>query len=207
MLLAGVLIFCHAELRGAQYIKKVHAILDGISIQLDGTPARQAAFEEAFFTAQHHEKMNELWESFFREGWWGYRVIAPVGAAVLAGSLAMLAATTGWRFGLRTLLAAMLYVALLIGIPLGVIRPPLHDPHVSLQLGPGIDYTFVRYYQGSTRRGGGPRWSFALIDWRSLLIAAGALAVLPAIALVPVRQHQHSLPPAEESTGTRFGRS
>ena len=64
ILMAGVLLFCHAELRGAQYINRMHAILDDIDIELDGTPARQAAFEEAFFTAQQREKMDESWNSF-----------------------------------------------------------------------------------------------------------------------------------------------
>jgi hypothetical protein len=204
ILMAGVLLFCHAELRGAQYINRMHAILDDIDIELDGTPARQAAFEEAFFTAQQREKMDESWNSFSRERWWGYRVIAPVGAGVLAGSLVILAAATGCRFGLRALLAVMLYVALVIGIPLGVVRPRLHDPRVSMQWGPGIDYIFLRYYQGSTRRGGGPRWSFALVDWRNLLLAAGAGVIPPAIALLRAPRSKLNSSTAEPETMTTF---
>jgi hypothetical protein len=182
VLMFGVLIFCHAELRGAWYIQKMNAILDDIFSQANDT-AQQAAFEKAFFTAQSRERMSELWDSFFRERWLGHRVVAPLGAGILSGSLAGLALFTAWRFRLRTLLLATIYVALLIGIPFGIVRPRLHDPHVSVRVGPDIDRTFVRYYQGSTRRGGGPRWSFALVDWRNLLVAAAAAVAAPTVAL------------------------
>src|SRR5262245_51456482 len=89
MLLTGVLIFCHAELRGAQYIYEINSILDELGDRFPGDES-----------AASREKRDQLWNSFFRERWWAYQVIAPLGAGILIGSLLLLGGTTRWRFNL-----------------------------------------------------------------------------------------------------------
>ena len=100
MLFLGVLIFCHAELRGAQYITDTNQLLDQLG---DRFPDDESA--------ESRQRRDAQWDSFFAERWVGQEILAPLGAGSLAGSLAMLAATGGMRFGMRTLLVATVYCA------------------------------------------------------------------------------------------------
>jgi hypothetical protein len=77
--------FFHAELRGARFITRMNAILDEIGGDLSKVDLSK--LEEA----KSREQLDQIWDSFWRERWWAYEVLMPVGAGMLAGSLIALA--------------------------------------------------------------------------------------------------------------------
>jgi hypothetical protein len=79
----------------------------------------------------------------------------------------------------------MLYVALLIGIPFGIVRPRLHHPQFWLQFEYSIRYAGLKYSQGSLRPGGGPRWSLLIVNSRTVLVALAAATVSMIVAFYP----------------------
>src|SRR4029453_11247933 len=127
--------------------------------------------------ARSERRWQEWMDSFFRERWWAHQAIVSVGAGILASSLLMAAAVTTWRFRLRTLLLVTLYLALLLGIPCGVVRPHLYNPHISLHFGPSISQVWVHYSQSSNRPGGGPNWGFVLVNRKNVSVAVGSFVL------------------------------
>src|SRR5688572_6303946 len=127
LLLAGVLVECVVELSTAEWIGEATA-----PSSFPGDPRIEKWF-------------SRLERDGARLGWTMWMV--PLGAGTLAGSLASLAWLSGFRFGLRSLMMGMLYVGVLLGIPLGLVRPRLQNPVVSYravevdlafsQMGPG----------------------------------------------------------------------
>src|SRR4051794_36624685 len=79
-LLAGIVVFCHAELRGAHYIGETNALFD----ELDNLGLQFPDGE----SAESRQRRDRLWNSFFRERWWGFAVLIPVGAGVNDGIIA-----------------------------------------------------------------------------------------------------------------------
>ena len=169
--------FCHAELRGARYIDDMNRLLDQ-DTQLDS----------------ENVVLQRMWKRLdfiFRERWWAHKVLAPIGAGVLAGSLFTMAITTRWRFSLRTLLFAMAYFALLIGIPFAVLRPRLHQPELRLHLDPPA----ISFHQHSSRPEGGPGWSYPLVMHTDLLVAMGALLTSALVVYLPRSQRSSDTRP------------
>jgi|GEM_PF-4878527 hypothetical protein len=193
LLLLGVLVFCHGQWRGAEYIDGVNRLLDQMGDQ----------FLESE-SAESRARRMAVWESFFFESWVGYEILAPLGAGLLAGSLALLFATMRCRFGMRTLLIATVFCAVLIGVPFGVLQPRLHRPTLSLSLGGGFWNSGIRYEQHSERPGGGPGWSFPLVSGKSLVVAFVGLAMVPAIILCPLpKRRRQSI--ATDTTSLQAG--
>jgi hypothetical protein len=183
LLLLGVLVFCHGQWRGAAYIDGVNRLLDQMGDQFpEGESAENIARRMAVL------------DSFFFESWVGYEILAPFGAGLLAGSLVLLAAARRCRFGMRTLLIATVYCAVLIGVPFGALQPQLHRPALSLSSGGSFWNSGIRYEQHSARPGGGPGWSFPLVSGKSLVVALVGLAIVPAIILCPLpKRRQQSI--------------
>jgi len=184
MLLAGVLMFCHAELRGAHYIEQTNSFLDELGDRFPGAESDRIRREE-------------VWDSFSLERLCAYQVLAPLGVGILAGALLLLAVATRWQFKLRTLVIATLYLAVLIGVPFGTLRPRLHQPRLWVQYDPPGIY----YQQHSMRVGGGPGWSFPLVSGRNVLVAmSAAILVTPVGLLAILRRRTRPSPPPGENT-------
>jgi hypothetical protein len=189
LLLLGVLVFCHAEWQGVGYIEETNRLLD----QLEKFPEAESAEGRA--------RREAVLESFFFERWVGHQILAPLGAGLLAGSLALLAATRRWRFGMRTLLIATVYCALLVGVPFGALAPRLHQPELSLRMNARFWNSGIRFEQHSRRPEGGPGWSFPLISGKTLAIAFAGLLLATAIAFCPTpKRRQPSIAPEANSS-------
>jgi hypothetical protein len=113
-LLAGILLFCHCELRRSQYMVDIQANPLSNEEQL----AEVVSQHEAFLASIDHE------------AWLSFRLLIPIGAGALVGSLITLTVIRQFRFSIRTLLLVTTYLGLLVGIPLGVVRPRLQNPRV-----------------------------------------------------------------------------
>ena len=178
MLLAGVVVFCHAALRTSQWMEEATS-----------SPVPDEESEE-----QANHWLARI-ESIGRERWWALVVLAPVGAGALAGSLSMLAISRRWRFSVRTLSFVTIYWALLIGIPCGLVRPRLQSPRIWLRAeNPDLAFGQRRLrLESGTRQGNawaagstGSIETFPLANRYNVLVAAAAFILTPAIALLPV---------------------
>jgi len=110
------------------------------------------------------------------------RVLVGVGVGTFGGSLLMLAMTTRWRFTVRTLLFVMLYIAVIIGVPLGLVRRRLQNPRISVHpadfsVGLGqlrLHATARDEVDPWTSNGPVSRGGSTLIDRTSVLVALAA---------------------------------
>jgi hypothetical protein len=196
MLLAGVLFLCRAAIRTSEWI-------------VEATSSNPLAVENA--TAAGAERWFALVASIEREESIA-RIIAAAGTGALASSLFMLAVNVRWRFSLRTLLLATVYLAVLVGVPFGYVRPRLHNPRIftggSVVIGVGQlrPYANARYdhdpwsAQGPVSRGGG-----IIVNTAFIVVGLAALVLVPLLSCLPMMRPEANQLQHVADAGTRFG--
>ena len=187
LLLIGVLIFCHSELRTSQWM--VEAKIND-------------------YSDESGERWQKLIASIEQEHWLALRLLAPIGAGTLGGSLLVLAVATRSRFTLRTLLFAALYLAVIVGIPLGLVRPRLQNPRIWLRLeNPDVAFGQRRSQAAALGkvapldvwtdwRVGGSSSTFSLVDRYTLLLTSIAFGFVPLLSFTAalIQRWGHSRP-------------
>jgi hypothetical protein len=107
-------------------------------------------------------------------------VLVPLGAGATLGAVASLAWLTRGRFRLRSLLIGMTFLCLVLGIPLGLVRPHLHDPRF-------VYYPEFGYAKFEQHGKPASNSSYPVLNLRIAMTALAPLLILPIIFFAPKR--------------------
>src|SRR5262245_14024661 len=110
VLVAGMLLGCIAELRTSAWM-----------VEYAGKPV------EYFLDDDNNARWHASVQVDVRLLYWA-NMLMPLGAGALLGAAAGLIWISKGRFRLRSLLIAMTFLCLMIGIPFGLVRPRLQNP-------------------------------------------------------------------------------
>jgi hypothetical protein len=174
LLLAGVLLNCWAELSTASWIVEA-------SSKPPVPPSTPEDYERA-------EEWFVLIKSEERQHFWAGEVLLPLGLGMLLGALAGFALLPTKRFRLSTLLIAVLYVALLLGLPCGLVRPRLQNPRLWYQSETG-DFAFSQSAPNKHNREFQSRSKFLILKRKSIPVALFPVILIPVAVFLIRRRH------------------
>jgi hypothetical protein len=194
-LLAGVSMWCHAQLRTSAWI---------VSAQAKAPPTDSPSDEEI----KEAERWFSLIASIGREERFARNLLVPIGAGTLVGSLLALAVAKQLRFTVRTLCFPTLYCALLIGIPFGCVRPWLQNPRIWLKE-TNLAFGQIRQWSGGesqktsddpwARPGPNSKSEAPLVDLNCVFLAVAASIALPLLAFVPYPSNKTTTCPLQRA--------
>jgi len=136
--------------------------------------------EAEFLEPENNDRWWSLVEAANKRETLGFAVLLPLGFGTLLESVISLACVSKGRFSLRSLLIGVLYLNLLIGIPLGLIRPRLQNPQ--FECFPAFGTITL-----SQHRDPASNVSLSVFDRNKAIVAALPLLVLPIIFFWPAR--------------------
>jgi hypothetical protein len=165
ILMAGILLACVAELRNSEWIGEFAGKPNSYLLN-ENNSERWLLFVQA---------NNELLD-------WAFDVLVPLGTGAVLSSIGGLAWVSQGRFSVRTLLIGTTYLSLLIGFPLGLVRPRLQNPQIVYR--PTIGDIFFEQHLGESRSG------VSVMTSRKVFVAATPLLVLIPIFFWPCRSQQ-----------------